>query len=305
MMHKPSVLITGATGYVGSHVAARFEKAGWQVHALIRPTSDLHLLSPLRNTIETHVVPEDAPAFNALLRKIRPEVVIHLASLFVSEHDPSQVPQIIESNVLFGTRLLEAMVAAGTKHFINTSSYWTHYQGSDYLPANLYAATKQAFCDILEYYLDAYGMRAVTLELCDTYGPNDPRPKILNFLRRVAERGETLAMSPGLQELDFVHVNDVANAYVTACQGLLDGQWDRHAMFAVRTGRPISLRKLVSIIETATERQLPIEWGGRPYRAREVMTTYTPLPTLPDWRPRQRFESFAAGWLKNMLREAA
>lgn len=282
-MISPRVLMTGATGFVGSHVAKRLVDAGWDVHVLARPSSDLRRLGFIDETTRVHVLPDEAQQLQCLFAAIQPELVIHLASLFLVEHRPSEVRPLIESNVLFGTQLLEAMVATGVRSFINTSSYWTHYQGNAYLPANLYAATKQAFNDILKYYVDAKGVRAITLELYDTYGPNDPRPKILNLLKHIAENDESLAMSPGMQRLDLVHVDDVANAYLRTSKGLMAGEWDDYREFSIRSGQPLTLRELVAIIENEVGRPLNITWGGRLYRDREVMEPYAECPSLPDW----------------------
>ena len=106
---------------------------------------------------------------------------------------------------------------------MNTGSYSQHYGGRAYSPVSLYAATKQAFQDILQFYCEVRGLRAVTLELPDTYGPDDKRPKLFSLLDRVARSGETLQMSPGEQLLDLLHVDDVVHGYEVAADGLLSG----------------------------------------------------------------------------------
>src|SRR4051812_1833664 len=84
----------------------------------------------------------------ARLKACKPDVVFHLASLFVSDHRVQDVQNLVESNLLFGTQLLEAMAQAGVKRIINTGTSWQCPH-----PFNLYAATKQAFESILGYYV--------------------------------------------------------------------------------------------------------------------------------------------------------
>jgi len=283
-MTNQCVLITGGNGYIGSHLIKRLLHSDWEIHLLVRASSKLNLVESMLSHIKMHVIPENEERMALLLDKIRPDVVFHLASLFLVDHDPSQVTSLIESNVLFGTQLLEAMSVSGVTNFVNTSSYWSHYQGEDYHPVNLYAASKKAFIDILEYYVDAKSIHAVTLELCDTYGPDDPRPKVLNLLKRISQTGERLVMSPGMQKLDLVHVEDVANAYLHAGKTLLAKRSQGHIQFAVRTGKPITLRALVSMIEEVSGKELDIEWGGRPYRTREVMEEDNSILSLPGWK---------------------
>ena len=74
------------------------------------------------------------------------------------------------------------MINAGCYRMVNTGTSWQHYENSDHRPSNLYAATKQAFEEILNFYATAYPLRVCSLHLSDTYGPNDIRPKLFGFL---------------------------------------------------------------------------------------------------------------------------
>ena len=69
----------------------------------------------------------------------------------------------MSSNITFGTQLVEAMVANGCYQFVNTGTSWQHYENDEYNPVNLYAATKQAFEDILRYYVETSALRVITL----------------------------------------------------------------------------------------------------------------------------------------------
>jgi nucleoside-diphosphate-sugar epimerase len=127
-------------------------------------------------------------------------------------------------------------------------------------------------------------MSAVTLELFDTFGPDDPRPKLFSLLRRVAETGERLAMSPGEQLVDYVYIDDITNAFATSARRLLDGEARGAERYEVRTGEPLPLREIVETYERVTGRTIDAGWGERPYRDREVMVPYNGGETLPGWR---------------------
>ena len=73
---------------------------------------------------------------------------------------------------------------------------------------SLYAATKQAFTDLLVFYAEVEGLAVHTLELMDTYGPGDPRAKLIPFLLRAGAEGTTVEMTDGTQLIDLVHVDD-------------------------------------------------------------------------------------------------
>ena len=280
----PTALITGATGYVGSKLCQRLLADGWHVHAVVRATGR-SLPAALREVV-THSYDGSTQSLLEAVSAAQPGVVFHLASLFIAEHRTEQVTDLIHSNVLFGTQLAEACTRSGVKRFINTGTSWQHYRSDAYDPVCLYAATKQAFEDILDFYADAFGMRVVTLKLFDTYGPDDPRPKLVNLLLKTLHSGEPLGMSPGEQLLDLVHIDDVTRAFSLCAQRLLrDQSQQAHERYAVSSGKPLSVRQLVALLEQLSGKRLNVTFGARPYRTREVMQPLTSGPWLPGWQP--------------------
>lgn len=279
-------LITGATGFVGSHLARRLVRDGWQVHVVVRPASSLKQLKEAEGQVIVHRHDGTTEGMLSIMHDAHPEIVFHLASLFISEHQSKDVIALFQSNLLYGTQLLEAMKQVRVTRMVNTGTSWQHYQNEEYNPVNLYSATKQAFENILRYYLETTDLKAITLKLFDTYGQDDPRPKLINLLKKAADTGETLAMSSGEQLIDLVHVEDVVEAFVVAAKRLVIGEMVAHEAFAVSSRAPLSLKEVVQCYCAATGKLLTIHWGERPYRVREVMVPWNRGDTLPGWHPR-------------------
>jgi nucleoside-diphosphate-sugar epimerase len=280
-------LITGASGYIGSRLAQRLVACGWDVHVLVRASSHLGLLAPVLQSITVHRIGDDADELSEAMRRAAPDAVFHLAAVYVAEHRASDITALVEANLLFSTRLLEAMRLHGVCLLLNTGTAWQHFQGRDYDPVNLYAATKQAFEAILAYYVNAHGLRAATLLLFDTYGPQDPRPKLVNALWRALAGGTPLAMSTGDELIDLVHVDDVAEAFLAA-EAALRSAAPAHLRYGVSSGRPLRLREVVAAFEEATGGQLDVQWGARPSRARDVLVPWTGFAAPPGWTPHVR-----------------
>lgn len=281
-MKPKRALVTGATGFIGAHLCRRLEEAGWNVHFIVRGES--------RNARSGHSIAGTAirhdgtaEGMNRLVADARPDVVFHLASLFLVEHQSRDLESLCRSNILLGMQLLDAMAAHKVPCLINTGTGWQHYQNADYNPVNLYAATKQAFEDITAYYVEARGLCAITLQIFDSYGPEDPRPKIWKLLR---ETTGPLPMSPGRQKIDLVHVHDIIEAYLVAAERLTAGKVRGHEIYTLSSGKPVTLRQLISLYSKAIGKQGRVIWGGRPYRNREVMTPWREGRRLPGWRPK-------------------
>ncbi|TXC72013.1 NAD(P)-dependent oxidoreductase [Sphingomonas ginsenosidivorax] len=278
-------LITGVTGYIGGELAKRLLADGWQVDAIVRPQSDVAAL-PFGTTVKLHTV-DSRRDLTSAVAFAKPDIVFHLASLYLADHKSDQIPALVESNILFPALLAEAMAANGVRHLINTGTAWQHFKGEEYLPVNLYAATKQAAEDLLLYYADAHNLSVVTLRLFDTYGMGDKRRKLIQILIDAVRSGLPLDMSPGEQVVDMTHVDDVIDAFLIAADTVSRIDPGTHEAFFV-SGERYQVKSLVNLVAGVSKRTLQVNFGGRPYRQREVMT---PIASdgrvLPGWQARR------------------
>ena len=283
-------LITGITGFIGSKLAQRLLADGWKVDAIVRPRSDTASL-PFGNDVTFHAV-EDGQELTPVLAAARPDIAFHLASLYLAEHGPDQVGALVQSNILFPALLAEAMAATGTTRLINTGTAWQQFEGAEYRPVNLYAATKQAAEDLLLYYADARELSVVTLRLFDTYGRGDKRRKLIQILIDAAQSGDPIAMSPGDQVVDMTHVDDVVEAFRLAAERLIASDARLNEVFHVSSQRQ-SVRELAGMVARTLGRPINADFGGRPYRNREVMHPHAPIAAerVPGWAPAHTIET--------------
>jgi len=282
-------LVTGATGFIGSHVARTLREHGWDVSLIVRPNSQKPAdLSGFR------FLEHDGSTQNliAIVKEARPDAVFHLASLFLASHTPNDIERLITSNVLFSTQLLEAMSEAGVTKLVNTGTSWQHFlsESKEFHPVNLYAATKSAFEAILQWYVEAKNFSVIDLKLYDTYGPGDARPKLIQLLFKTLQTNSPLSMSPGEQKIDLVYIDDVVDAFVKAGELALQASPKTLESFVVSSGHPLSIQDLVATLNRVAGRAAPVTFGGRPYRDREVMIPWKIGRSLPGWRPKINLE---------------
>jgi nucleoside-diphosphate-sugar epimerase len=268
------ILITGGTGYIGSKLAYFLVKNKHEVFLLSRKNSDLYLINELLEKVKLFEIENDYTVINKVIHEVKPDITIHLASLFINNHKTEQLVDIIGSNILFGTLLLESLVNNDCPLIINTGTSWQHYNNADYNPVNLYAASKQAFEDILKYYIEAKGIRSITLKLFDTFGEDDIRPKIFNLLKKHSQEKTEILMSNGEQEIDLVHINDVITAFNFVINELVDSKEIKYKTYGVATGNPRKLREWVEDYIFINNLNVNIKWGYREYGKREVMSTW-------------------------------
>lgn len=275
-------IVTGATGYIGSHLCNQLLHEGWNVTAFLLSIEDLGLLIPHKN-LNVYQIPFSEFNLKKLIVKEDADVIYHLAAYIKVEHTVEDLKPFIEANITLGLRLLEAV--RGTRiFFINTGTFWQYSDEKTCQPVahDLYAATKSAFEQLLIYYNHSHDINALTLYLFDVYGEDDMRSKIMNYLQKSALNQTYLELSPGEQKMDLVHIDDICHAFIQAYYFLLQNEYGYYR-FSVSSKTLISLQELVKEINVIVKTPLKVNFGGRPYRLNEIMNPQRNIETLPFW----------------------
>lgn len=284
-----NILITGATGYIGSNLVPKLIDK-YNVNIIVRNNSNLTSLEKYLDKLRIHLYDGSYDSIKNAVSLSDPVVTVHLATYFVSQHTWKDIEGIVESNIKFGLYILEALKEFGYHNFINTGTYWQHYNSSEYDPVNLYSASKQAFEDLIKYYESAHNFSVLTLLLSDVYGPRDWRPKIINLIREAIKTGKELRLSKGEQYLDLIYIDDVIDAYVSCIDQIAVGI-KLSGRYVLTSGKPLTLREIVNKISKLFGKELSnIKFGELPYRSREIFKPIKYGNLLPSWYPKTTLE---------------
>jgi nucleoside-diphosphate-sugar epimerase len=290
------VIITGATGYIGYNLLIKLIDLGWSVAIIKRRNSDISKIKDYN--IEMFDYDGTIDSLKEAFHKFKPEGIFHLASEMVIKHNEEDVDRLINSNLLFGTLVLEAMNSCGIKKFINTSTFWQTPEGKEYNPYTLYTSLKQAFEDILKFYANDNHIKSISLRLPDIYGPDDNRAKILNLVKQAAITGNRLEMTLGEQEMDLLYIEDVVQGFIRAYE-LLDHTENDFKVYSLSSLNPSRLRKTVEIFEKVNNIPLNIEWGAIPYRENQIMKISLPKNVLPKWESKVSLDEGLKKFMNN------
>ncbi|KOV61469.1 hypothetical protein ADL01_30975 [Streptomyces sp. NRRL WC-3618] len=259
------MVVTGGGGFIGSHVVERLAAQGHTVTVVddfsTGHRANLSRVLRLHPDVTVHEADIAAPSTADLVRTERPEVVLLLAaqmSVKVSMRDPVLDARL---NVEGLVRMLEAARTAGARKVVFASSGGTIYREAsdgegptteawERAPRSFYGLTKSVALDYLRLYEEVHGLSSVALALGNVYGPRqDPGGEagvVAIFARRMLNGQRCVVNGDGLTTRDFVHVDDVAEAFALATErgsGLINigtgrssSVLDIHAALAATTG---------------------------------------------------------------------
>jgi len=230
MDSKPRILITGGTGYIGSNVMKYLKDKGFEVDNLSR---------------------EDDHEY--IFEHYKPEIVLHFATFFSNLDTLSDMRNFKKSNISFGMEVAHYASIHKVKTFVNFTTFQLHYNDEEYNPVNLYAATKKAFMDILEYYHQAGKFKVINVELNSVYGPWDKRPKLIPILLQSIKTGKEVVLSNLEKVVDLINIKDI----FTVVNNIIKGSFT--ANYFVITGRNISIKELIVIIENLSGHKINLK----------------------------------------------
>ena len=212
-----------------------------------------------------------------------PNAVIHLATCYGTD---ASLGDIVASNIFMPLRLLELAKAKGSTLFINTDSFYAKSE-YDYSHMRPYIQSKRDFARWA--FLAAEGdttFKVVNARLEHVYGPGDDTKKFIPYMLDKLAVHETLALTPGEQLRDFVHVEDVVSAYLTILKAGPHLPPDL-AEVQVGTGRAHSVRELVETARHLSASRSRLDFTAYPYRDQEIMCSVADNATLMQlgWTP--------------------
>jgi len=283
------VLVTGAAGFIGSHLAERLREVGYEVIGV-----DCFLDNYPRTLKEANLKRladyEDFSFIEADVNEIEltpvldgVSAVFHLAARpGVRDSWGRHFDEYLSNNVLATQRLLEALKGRQDVFFLYASSS-SVYGDAEVLPVteetpprpvSPYGATKLAAEDMVDLYRREYGTRATTLRLFSVYGPRQrPDMAVHKFLTAVAAGKPITVYGDGSSGRDYTYVDYVVNACAAVADKGIEG-----AVFNVASGGITTLNELIEAVERVLGKKAVVERS--PDQPGDVGTTHADVSRL-------------------------
>ena len=237
------ILITGANGIVGSELINSLP-INYKIYTITNKKLNRSIKKKILHNL---IYKNNYLDLEKYIFSIKPDAVIHLATKWKKIDDENK-KEIIESNIIFSSYLIDICSKLNLKFFINTSSYTQLNEKGAYKPFNFYSASKYAFERILYYYFLNSKTKVINLRIMNVYGSlKDSR--IVNYIfKAIHNKQKKIIINDINAKVDLVHIKDVVGALNSI---LISKKKDIYRSFTydISSNQQISIFKLIKLIE--------------------------------------------------------
>ena len=276
-----NILITGGAGYIGSHTARLVETVGHKPVIFDNLSTGYQWAAESRIFIKADL--NDPPAIRRVIEEQQIQAVIHFAAHAYVGESVIEPRKYFRNNVVCTLNLLDSMLDAGVKYIVFSSTCATYgvpqnvpiAEDQPQFPVNPYGESKLFVERALHWYGQAYGLRWVALRYFNAAGASgnlgechEPETHLIPLAIQAALTGKPLsifgsdyATKDGTAVRDYIHVDDLASAHLSALNYLLRQGPSR--AFNLGTGHGYSVREVIQAVEEAAQRAVPYQTSGR------------------------------------------
>ncbi len=295
------ILITGSTGFVGRTLIPFLVRNGiTELCLLIRNEEKAQSLFYGLPVLYINTTSDD---WNQQVTAYNPDIVLHMATFFTGHRNIKAINQIVNSNILFPTLLLEALSHTDCKYFINIGTFTEFLYGNEqYFANNLYSASKTAIRSIIQYYQKQSLWKWINIVIYSPYGRKNEQKKVIDFMADALGATVPIKFSLGKQILDFIHVDDIADFFYTVFLHI-ESFKDSYTQLHLGTGIGHTLRTVGHIMEDISGKKLNADWGGYPYKPFDTMYAVAPIARnleLLNWNSKLSIEEGISIFLKDI-----
>lgn len=291
------IIITGATGFLGSHILKYFLKnTNYNVLIIKRSFSDTTRINNELKNQKVRFINIDECNLDSI--KLPIKGIIHCATDYGRNNKKSS--QVLKANLIFPVELLEFATKRNIELFINMGSYFNKANMS-YLYLKDYSLSKKSFNLWLQYF--SHKIKIINMQLEHIYGEDDNKEKFVEFaIKNIAiDKADSIDLTHGDQKRDFIYVEDVCSACLKVFNYGLKNHL-KYKNFEVGRAEAISVKDLVLLIKELSHSKTKLNFGALPYRDDEIMTSFAENSELLNlgWTPKYDLKS---GILKILRKE--
>lgn len=277
---KKNILMTGATGFLGSYIIKILINTKYNVIVLKRSFSNTYRINDIIDNIKFYNTDEINLEDIFIENKI--DIILHCATDY-GRRDIEPL-SVIQANLTMPLQLLELGKKNRVSCFINTDTILDKR-------VSYYSLSKKQFREWLELY--AKDMTCVNMALEHFYGPHDNNYKFVSYIiGSILNNAKQIDLTEGNQKRDFIYIDDVVSAFITIIENI--GKFKKSFLrYEIGTGKAVKIQKFVALVKNiAKNNNTILNFGAIPYRENEIMNSKANITEICKlkWKPKITLE---------------
>ncbi len=297
MKKTPVVFVTGATGFIGSHLVRRLLKESYNTHILYRTTTSSSRLDDMLSKTTKHNVDIcNKKSLEKLLKRIKPDYIFHLANIGIYGGKESPDEDVVNVNFLGTVNLIQSSKDIPYKFFVNTGSSSEYgrknkkmKEDDSCFPESMYGITKLASTLYAQNFAKKTNKPVLTLRLFSPYGSYDDPNRFISTIIKQALANKEIRLTYPKNVRDYIFVDDVINAYISCIK---NGNKLSGEIINVGSGKQHTIEEVLNTVTKLIHTKSRVVKDDTITRYESVIwqADITKAKNLLDWRPTTTLE---------------
>ena len=282
---KKRILITGSTGFIGSHIVNLLLKKNIYIYDILREKNknSKYIKKLKKNKNYFPIFYKKFKELEDKLKKIKINTVINCATYYSTKNDIKTIENLIQTNIIFCSVILETLKKK-IKKFINFGSMMEYSGGNYFSPKNFYAITKFSFQKIEQFY-KKYNpkIKFYDLKLYETYGDNDKREKIIPTIIKKYFQNKNMKIISKNLIMNFVHIESLMLAIEMIISNKI-----QEGEYCIKNKKFTKIKKIIDSLNNKLKKKIKVKY----LTSEKFSNNNKKLKNLPYWSDKKNIENF-------------
>jgi len=295
-LKKKILLLTGTTGFVGYKFLLFALSNNFLVIDILRTKNKKNKkISKLRNSYPKkyqNIFFSNNNELSIKLKNIKADYFINFATLYSGRHTHNQIGDFINSNVIFPTIIYD-IVNSKIKKIINFGSMMQHSKNEKLIAKNLYAATKNAFEMISNYYAEINNKtKFYNIKLYESVGDEDTRKKMIPTIINNYRKNKITTILSKQLSLNIIHTDDIINSIMVLLNNNI-----KSGSYCIKNKKNIKISSLINFLNKGLNKKIKVKYGNKS----TIFNNSNNLKILPKWKPIKNLQDKIIKIFKNEI----
>jgi nucleoside-diphosphate-sugar epimerase len=251
---KKKILITGSTGFIGSHIKEYLLEKNYLVIDILRKKNKKKIKKKYKNY--KPIFYNNIYDLEKKIKKIQYNIIINCATFYSKNYDCKTVLELIKTNILFSTLIIIGN-QKNLKKIINFDTMMQHSINENFNPMNIYAITKFAHKNISKFIISKNkNIKFYNFKLYETFGLNDKRKKLIPSIIKNYKKNKFTNIISNNLEMNFTNINNI----IQIIEKILNKNLYTPKEYILKNYKSVNIRELINECNQKLKKKIKVKY---------------------------------------------